>query len=102
MEKCKPKPWPLFLRVTCRVSAVLLESLAGRRVSLTNSITAVGWGVVGGGGERYIFAYHCIILPVRECYAMVTIEICGGLTIIIVTSLQQSAVSGSGGLFVLI
>ena len=64
MEKCKPKPWPLFLRVTCRVSAVLLESLAGRRVSLTNSITAVGWG--GGGRENGIYLPTTVLYSLSE------------------------------------
>ena len=39
--RCSPKPWPLFLRVTCRVS-VDLTALSGRRVRRTSSVAAGG------------------------------------------------------------
>ena len=54
--RCSPKPWPLFLRVTCRVS-VDLTALPGRRVSRTSSVAAGGRegereGRREGGRER--------------------------------------------------
>ena len=54
--RCSPKPWPLFLRVTCRVS-VDLTALSGRRVRRTSSVAAGGRegereGEREGGSER--------------------------------------------------